>query len=54
MEKALGPAAKVGNQQIHLSMRQLGKQWLSRLTLVLERLQVFQQSLRDLAVAPRT
>ena len=54
LEKALGPAAKVGNQQIHLSMRQLGKQWLSRLTLVLERLQVFQQSLRDLAVAPRT
>ena len=54
LEKALGPAAKVGNQQIHLSMRQLGKQWLSRLTLVIERLQVFQQSLKDLAVAPRT
>ena len=54
LEKALGPAAKVGNQQIHLSMRQMGKQWLPRLTLVLERLQVFQQTLRNLAAAPMT
>ena len=50
LEKALGPAARVGNQQIHLSVRQLGEHWLSRLTMVIERLQVFQASLRNLAL----
>ena len=49
LEKALGPAARVGNQQIHLSMRQLGEQWLSRLAMVIERLQVFQESIQHLA-----
>jgi len=49
LEKALGPSARVGNQQIHLSMRQLGDQWLSRLAMVIERLQVFQESIRHLA-----
>ena len=49
LEKALGPSAKVGNQQIHLSMRQLGEQWLSRLSMVIERLQVFQESIRHLS-----
>ena len=50
LERALGPAARVGNQQISLSMRQLGEQWLPRLNRVIERLQVFQNGLKDLAV----
>ena len=50
LEKALGPAARVGSQQIHLSIRQLGEHWLPRLTMVIERLQVFQASLRRLAL----
>jgi len=50
LQRALGPSVNVGNQQMQLSMRQLGEQWLSRLTRVLERLQVFQERLRSMAV----
>ncbi len=50
LEKALGPAARVGHQQIHLSVRQLGEQWLDRLTRVMERLQVFQEGLKTLSI----
>ena len=50
LQKALGPAARVGNQQIQLSMRQLGDNWMSRLTMVIQRFQSFQEGLRDLAV----
>ncbi|PKB63582.1 MAG: transcription-repair coupling factor [SAR202 cluster bacterium Io17-Chloro-G2] len=49
LQKALGPAARVGNQQIQLSMRQLGENWMSRLTMIIQRFQAFQDSLRNLA-----
>ena len=53
LQKALGPAARVGNQQIQLSMRQLGENWMSRLTMIIQRFQAFQDSLRVLA-SPQT
>ena len=49
LQKALGPAARVGNQQIQLSMRQLGENWISRLSMIIQRFHAFQESLRDLA-----
>ena len=49
LQKALGPAARVGNQQIQLSMRQLGENWMSRLTMIIQRFQAFQDSLQNLA-----
>jgi len=45
LQRALGPSVSVGNQQIHMPTRQLGEQWLSRLTRMLERLQAFQERL---------
>ena len=53
LQKALGPAARVGNQQIQLSMRQLGENWMSRLTMIIQRFRAFQDSLQALA-APQT
>ena len=49
LQRALGPSANVGNQQIQLSIRQLGDQWLSRLTRILERFQAFRDSLQSMA-----
>jgi transcription-repair coupling factor (superfamily II helicase) len=49
LQRALGPSVNVGNRQMQLPMRRLGEQWLARLTRVLERLQVFQESLRSMA-----
>ena len=49
LQKALGPAVRVGNQQIQVSMRQLGENWISRLTIIIQRFRSFQESLRDLA-----
>ena len=49
LQRALGPSVSVGNQRLHMPMRRLGDQWLSRLTRVLERLQAFQERLRALA-----
>ncbi|MFQ6027872.1 MAG: transcription-repair coupling factor [Dehalococcoidia bacterium] len=51
LQRALGPSVNVGNQQMHLSRRSLGDQWFSRLTRTLERLQVFQERLREMAAA---
>ena len=51
LQRALGPAASVGNRQIKLSMRALGDPWLPRLTRALERLQVFRERLRQMAAA---
>ncbi|MCH7606260.1 MAG: transcription-repair coupling factor [Chloroflexi bacterium] len=48
LQRALGPSVNVGNQQIQLSTRRLGDQWLSRLTRVLERFQAFQTNLNNL------
>ena len=49
LQQALGPSANVGNKQIHLPLRRLGNEWLSRLTKVLERFLVFQARLATLA-----
>ena len=49
LQRALGPAAQVGNAQIQMALRPLGDQWLSRLTRTLERLQVFMDNMRQLA-----
>ena len=49
LQRALGPSANVGNQQIQLPLRRLGDQWLSRLTRVLERFQAFRNSLQSMA-----
>jgi transcription-repair coupling factor (superfamily II helicase) len=49
LQRALGPSAKVGNQQLQVPLRGLGEQWLSRFTLILERLKVFQERLNSLA-----
>ncbi len=50
LQRALGPSAQVGNAQIQMPLRPLGDQWLSRLTRTLERLQVFIDNMRQLAV----
>ena len=50
LQKALGPSVSIGNRQMHLPMRPLGDRWLSRLTRMLERLQVFQERLPSLLV----
>ena len=49
LQRALGPSAQVGNSQIHMALRPLGDQWLSRLTRTLERLLVFTENMRQLA-----
>ena len=49
LQRALGPSVSIGNRQMQLPTRPLGDRWLSRLTLVLERLQVFQEKLGSLA-----
>ena len=52
LQRALGPSVNVGNQQMHLTRRSLGDQWFPRLTRTLERLQVFQERLRETATSP--
>ena len=49
LQRALGPAAQVGNSQIQMPLRPLGDQWQQRLTRTLERLQVFMDNMRQLA-----
>jgi transcription-repair coupling factor (superfamily II helicase) len=49
LQRALGPSVIVGHKQIQMPLRRLGDQWLSRLTKVLERFQVFQARLQALA-----
>ena len=49
LQRALGPSADVGNQQIQLPMRRLGEQWLSRLMSILGRFQAFRDSLQSMA-----
>ena len=53
LQRALGPAAQVGNSQIQMPRRPLGEQWLQRLTRTLERLQVFMDNMRQLAADAR-
>ena len=49
LQRALGPAAQVGNARIQMPLRPLGDQWLARLTRTLERIQVFMDNMRQLA-----
>ena len=49
LQRALGPSVQVGNTQMQMPLRRLGDEWLSRLTRVLERFLVFQESLSALA-----
>ena len=43
LQRALGSSVSVGNQQLRLPTRQLGDQWLTRLTRTLERFRMFQE-----------
>jgi transcription-repair coupling factor (superfamily II helicase) len=45
LQRALGPSVSVGNNKMQISRRELGDQWQSRLTRILERLQVFRDRL---------
>ena len=45
LEKALGPSVKVGNQQVHVSVRRGDDQWRENLVQVLERLVAFREQL---------
>jgi transcription-repair coupling factor (superfamily II helicase) len=47
LQRALGPSVSVGNHQMHISRRELGPQWLFRLTKIMERLQVFRERLQQ-------
>ena len=49
LQRALGPSVQVGNNQMHMPLRRLGDEWLSRLTRVLERFSAFQENLQALA-----
>ena len=49
LQRALGPSVQVGNTQMHMPLRRLGDEWLSRLTRVLERFLAFQEKLKALA-----
>ena len=48
LQKALGPSAKVGNQQIHVAFRRLEGEWLSSFTKVLRRFLAFNERLASL------
>ena len=48
LQRALGPSVQVGNTQMQMPLRRLGDEWLSRLTRVLERVLVFQESVSAL------
>ena len=48
LQRALGPSVQVGNTQMHMPLRRLGDEWLSRLTRVLERFLAFQENLKTL------
>ena len=50
LQRALGPSVSVGNTQMQISRRELGDQWQSRLTRILERLQVFRDRLAKVEV----
>ena len=50
LQRALGPSVNVGNLRLTISQRELGDNWLSRLTRILERLRVFRSRLQTAAV----
>ncbi len=46
LEKALGPLVRVGNQQVHVSIRRAGDRWKESLVRILERLKGFRERVR--------
>ncbi len=52
LEKALGPLARVGNQQVHIRVRLEGDSWRGTLVEVLERFLAFRERLPALAEGP--
>ena len=48
LQQALGPAATVGNKQVHLAWRRLGEDWMPSLKKMLERFLVFQARFEQL------
>ena len=48
LQQALGPAASVGNRQIHFPWRRLGDDWPPRLRMMLQRLAAFHEKLKQL------
>ncbi|MDP3062139.1 MAG: hypothetical protein Q8O40_02835, partial [Chloroflexota bacterium] len=49
LEKALGPSARAGNEQVRLLLRGLGDRWREELVRTLERLAAFQRQVESLA-----
>ena len=51
LEKALGPLARVGNQQVRVNLREAGDRWEDSLVTILERLKGFTGQLAAVAAA---
>ena len=51
LEKALGPLARVGNQQVRVNLRGAGDQWQDSLVTILERLKAFREQMAAVAAA---
>ena len=51
LEKALGPLARVGNQQVRVNLREAGDQWQDSLVTILERLKAFREQMAAVAAA---
>ena len=49
LQRALGPSVNVGNQQINMPARNMGDEWLPRLTRMVGRFRAFQDRLQSLA-----
>ncbi|MFQ5860865.1 MAG: transcription-repair coupling factor, partial [Dehalococcoidia bacterium] len=49
LEKALGPLARVGNQQVRLDLRRMGRGWMPGLVALLDRLKSATERLKELA-----
>ena len=49
LEKALGPLARVGNQQVRINLKEAGDRWQDTLVTILERLKAFREQLPAVA-----
>ena len=49
LEKALGPRATVGNQQVRLNLRGTEDLWQDRLVTIMERLKAFREQMVSMA-----
>ena len=50
LEKALGPLARVGNQQVHVSVRGPGDRWKESLLRIIHRLMAFKEEMESVVV----